>query len=148
MTLVHGTDSFCGRWPDFIMDPRNFSMARKAALFVLILAGLSFAGIAGYRTVSPEILVANESLFTIDEVVIQLPSNRIVFGEVLPGSESSIYYSPSQADGTYNYSVSLNNGNRLSGTCGYVTNSEFGKRLRLAVNAEVEVGCRESSKIR
>jgi hypothetical protein len=122
-------------------------MAKKIALFVLILVGLSFVAIAGYRMVSPEIAVANESSSAIDEAVIQLPSNRVVFGEILPGSESSIYYSVSQADGTYNYSVSLSDGNRLSGTCGYVTNSQYGKRLRLVVNSNEEIECQESSKI-
>jgi hypothetical protein len=122
-------------------------MAKKTALFVLILIGLSFVATAGYRLVSPEIVVANESSFTIDEAVIRLPSNRVVFGEVPPGSDSSIYNSVSQADGAYNYSVSLSNGNRLAGTCGYVTNAEFGKLLRLVVNADEEIECQESSKI-
>ena len=61
---------------------------------------------------------------------------------------SSIYYSVSQADGTYNYSVSLSDGKSLSGACGYVTNSQFGKRLRLVVNANDEIECQESNKIR
>ena len=119
-------------------------MAKTKALFVLILVGLSVAAIAGYRMVSPEIVVSNESSSTIEEVVIQLPSNRVVFGELPPGSESTIYYSVSQADGTYNYYVSLDNDDRRSGSCGYVTNSEFGKRLRLVVNADDEVECQES----
>jgi len=91
--------------------------------------------------------VENLSAFTVREVVVQLPSNRIVFGEILPGSESTIYYSATQSDGVYSYSVDFVSAPRLVGSCGYVTNNEIGKRLRLVVETEGRVGCRESSKL-
>ena len=122
-------------------------MAKKTAIFMLVLVGVSFAGIFVYRIVTPEIVVANVSPHTIREAEIYLPSNHISFGEIAPGSEASIYYSVLQADGTYNYSLTLSNGNSISGSCRYVTNSEFGKRLQLVVNVFEEVECRESNKI-
>lgn len=122
-------------------------MAKKTVLFVLVLIGVWFAGKFAYRMVSPEIVVVNRSRHTILETVIQLPSNRVSFGEIAPGSTSTIYYSASQADGTYNYWLTLSNGNRVSGSCGYVTNSEYGKRLKLVLNVTEEVECRESDKI-
>ena len=122
-------------------------MIKKTVLFVLVLIGVSFAGIVAYRIISPEIVIVNISPHTIREAVIHLPSNRISFGEIAPGSENSIYYSVSQADGTYNYSLTFSNGNSISGSCGYVTNSEFGKRLQFIVNVSEEVECQESNKI-
>jgi hypothetical protein len=122
-------------------------MAKKTALFVLVLIGVWFAGTLAYRMASPEIVVVNRSRHTILETVIQLPSNRVSFGEIAPGSESTIYYSASQADGTNNYLLTLSNGNSISGSCGYVTNSEYGKRLQVVLKLSGEVECRESNKI-
>ena len=77
----------------------------------------------------------------------ELPSNRIVFGEVPPGTESTIYYSATQGDGVYSYSIKFENAPPLVGSCGYVTSSEFGKRLQLIVVNKGHAECRETNKI-
>jgi hypothetical protein len=111
------------------------------------LIGLILSGVFVYRLATPEITVANASQSEIEEVVIQLPSNRVVFGEVPPGAASTIYYSASQADGAYDYSVRFPGEPVLSGSCGHVTKSDHGKRLQLIILGPESVECRESNKI-
>lgn len=120
---------------------------KKLAIILTVLVALGGMGVIAYRLASPEIIVANVSGSTIQEVIIELPSNRIVFGAIQPGTESTIYYSTTQGDGVYSYSISLVGAPPLVGSCGYVTNSEFGKRVLLVVSGKGPVECRESNKI-
>jgi hypothetical protein len=120
---------------------------KKLLIAVASVIGLFMAGVLAYRLASPEIVIANLSEATVEEVVIRLPSNRIAFGQIAPGKESVIYYSASQAEGEYNYEVQFPGQLALSGNCGYVTKSEYGKRLQLVVLGPEAVECRESNKI-
>jgi hypothetical protein len=120
---------------------------KKLLITFVVIFGLVVAGVFTYRLASPEIVISNFSQLTAEEIVIQLPSNRIVFGEVVSEAESAIYYSASQADGTYNYSVKFPGKPVFSGSCGYVTNSDYGKRLQLVLLGPEVVECRESNKI-
>lgn len=120
---------------------------KKLLVAVLLIVGLFIVGVLTYRLASPEIVIANLSQVTLEEVAVRLPSNRIVFGKIAPGEESVIYYSASQADGEYNYSVKFTGQHTLSGSCGYVTNSDYGKRLHVVVLGPEAVECREGNKI-
>jgi hypothetical protein len=120
---------------------------KKLLIAVESVIGLFMAGVLAYRLASPEIVIANLSQATVEEVVIRLPLNRIAFGQIAPGKERSIYYSASQADGEYNYTVKFPGQLALSGSCGYVTNSDYGKRLQLVVLGTEAVECGESNKI-
>lgn len=123
------------------------SRLAKLQIALVVLTGTLVASWFGYRLVAPEIAVANVSRKTIEELIVHLPSSRVSFGELPAGTEQSIYYSASQADGAYNYTVRFVDGKALSGMCGYVTNSEFGKRLQLVVMDPENAECRESNKV-
>ena len=120
---------------------------KKLAIIFTVLIGLGVMGVLGYRLASPEIAVANVSGSTIQEVIVELPSNRIVFGSIQPGSESTIYYSATQREGVYSYSISFVDAPPLVGSCGYVTNSEYGKRVQMVISRNGLVECREANKI-
>lgn len=120
---------------------------KTLAFLVLGPVGLTLVGVFAYRLVSPEIVVANESAAVVMEVVVQLPSNRVVFGSVSPGMQSAIYYSSDQADGTYDYTFTFNGAPDETGSCGYVTAGEYGKRVTLLVTAATSIECHETNKI-
>ncbi len=119
---------------------------KKLAIIPLVLIALVAMGLFSYKLASPEIVVVNASASTIQEVIVELPSNRVVFGEIKPGSENTIYYSATQLDGVYSYSITFVNAPPIIGSCGYVTNSEFGKRIQLIVLRKRMVECRETTK--
>lgn len=122
-------------------------MLKKSIIGIIILLVLLIIFLGLYVTGSPEVVIANQSSQNIIEVIVKLPSNRIVFGSISPESESTIFYSWSQAGGMYEYQVSFADGPSQSGKCGYVTNHEIGKRLTLIVHADLTVTCDESSKV-
>lgn len=122
-------------------------MVKKSIISIVILLVLLLASLGIYLIGSPEVVIVNQSSQNIDEVSVKLPSSRIVFGSIPPKSESTIYYSWSQAEGVYEYQVSFADGSSQTSQCGYVTHNEMGKRLTLIVHADLTVTCDESSKI-
>lgn len=123
------------------------SMIKKLIIGIIVLLASLITGFGICSIGSPEIVFVNDSSQSISEVIVKLPSNRVVFGAVSPKSESTIYYSWTQADGVYEYQVLLPGGLNQSGRCGYVTQQEIGKRLTLIVHTDLTVTCEESSKI-
>ena len=122
-------------------------MVKKSILGIIILLLLLVAGYGIYIKGSPEVVIVNYSSQNVNEVIVKLPSNRIVFGIISPESESTIFYSWSQAKGVYEYQVSFADGSIQTGKCGYVTHHEIGKRLTVFVHADLSVTCEESSKV-
>ena len=122
-------------------------MLKKSIIGLIVLLVLVVAILGTYVIGSPEVVIVNQSNQNVDEVVVKLPSNRIVFGSISAKSESTIFYSWSQAAGMYEYQVSFAGGSNQTGKCGYVTHHEIGKRLTLIVHADLTVTCDESSKV-
>ena len=122
-------------------------MLKKSIIGIIVLLVLLVTGIGVYAIGSPEVVIVNHSSQNVNEVIVKLPSNRISFGAISPGMESTIFYSWSQAEGVYEYFVSFAGGLNQSGKCGHVTNQEIGKRLTLIVRADLTVRCEESSKV-
>ncbi|MCJ7558436.1 MAG: hypothetical protein MUP90_16195 [Gammaproteobacteria bacterium] len=118
-------------------------MFKKSTFLVLGLVGLTLVGVFAYRLVSPEIVVVNESATVLNEVVVQLPYSRVVFGPIPADSESAIYYSASQIGGTYRYTVEFAGGRQVSGSCGTVKQDEYGKQLKILVTRSGSVECHE-----
>jgi hypothetical protein len=117
---------------------------------LIYLAGLASVialTLLAYIIATPEIVIVNLSNQPIEEVVVRLPSNRIVFGQIQANRDSTIYYSWSQSDGAYEYEMRFPGQAIRSGRCGYVTNGEIGKRLTLTVDQNLVVTCVESNKI-
>jgi hypothetical protein len=119
---------------------------KKWVALLLALVVVTTSALYGFRLVSPEIVVINSSNAVIDEVAVRLPSSRVVFGPIAPGQESTIYYSLDQADGAYEFTVNFTSGSRSSGSCGYVTSSQFGRRLEMRIGVDGVI-CLESDKL-
>jgi hypothetical protein len=122
-------------------------MVKKSIIGIVILVVLLCALLGTYLIGSPEVTIVNQSGQHITELIVKLPSNRIVFGSISPEGESTIFYSWSQVEGMYEYQVSFSGGSNQNGKCGYVTPYEIGKRLTLIVHADLTVTCDESSKV-
>lgn len=89
----------------------------------------------------PQIIVENISSQKIKVVEVTLPSNKVVFDSIEQGSIHRIYYSLSQRDGVYKYLVVFEDGNEITGKCGYVTANELGKSHRFTVRGNSVVTC-------
>ena len=122
-------------------------MVKKSIIGIIVLLVLLVAFLGLYAIGSPEVVVENQSSQNVIEVIVKLPSNRIVFGSISPKSKSTIFYSWTQAEGMYEYQVLFADGLSQTGKCGYVTHHEIGKRLTLFVQADLTVTCHESSKV-
>jgi len=120
---------------------------KKLCIALVLVVVAMLLGLFAYRLATPEIEIKNSGTAAIAEVVITLPSNRVVFGPIEPGASSTIYYQIDQAEGTYQYVVRFENEVSLSGSCGYVTSAEYGKRLRLIVHGPQSAECVEIDKI-
>ena len=121
-------------------------MLKRFLLILLLVVLFSLTLVISYRLAAPEIVVVNRSGQVIDEGVVQLPTNRIVFDRIAADENVSIYYTWTQTDGSYQYSVKIDN-DIISDHCGYITNHEIGKRLTLIINKESQVTCEESHKL-
>ena len=122
-------------------------MLKKSIIGIIVLVVSLGAFLGIYLIGSPEVVIVNQPSQHVTELIIKLPSNRLVFGSISPKSESRIFYSWSQEEGTYKYQVSFSGGSNQTGKCGYVTLYEIGKRLTLIVHADLTVTCDESSKV-
>ena len=122
-------------------------MVKKSIISIAVLLVLLIASLGIYLIGSPEVVIVNQSSQNVNEVTVILPSSRIVFGSISPKSESTIFYSWSQAEGMYEYQISFAGGSSQTAKCGYVTHHEIGKRLTLIVHADLKVTCHESSKV-
>ena len=120
---------------------------RKVIISLLIILSVIIAGYYSYLLASPEVLVKNKSQVTVNSIEIELPANKIVFGDLQPNTESTIYYTVAQQDGHYRYTVKFQSGKEIAGSCGYVTNSEYRKRLEFSVLDGDKISCEETNKI-
>lgn len=117
----------------------------KLPAALLAVAVLSACVIA-YRLAAPEVEVRNATERLVVEVVVQLPSSRVVFGPIRRGEAYTIYHSAAQADGPYAYVVRFAEAPDLRGRCGHLSGSHYGKRMELVISAPEIAECRESSK--
>jgi hypothetical protein len=122
-------------------------MLKKSIIGIMLFLVLLVAGLGIYIVGSPDVVIKNHSSQNLNEIIVKLPSSRIVFGVISPKTESSIFYSWSQAEGVYEYQVSFASGLNQTGKCGHVTHHEIGKRLTLIVHMDLTVTCEESSKV-
>ena len=66
---------------------------KKLIIALVSAMTLMFVGVTAYRLLSPKVVVTNHSGFPIQEVTLNLPTSRMIFGAVEPGGTSTIYYS-------------------------------------------------------
>lgn len=108
---------------------------KKLIIALASAVALMFGGVIAYRLLSPKVVVINQSSFAIQEVTLDLPSSRVSFGAVKPGSTSTIYYSAQKKSGTLNYRVQVND-IAHDGTLPYSDSGEYGRVIRVEVDAQ------------
>ncbi|MDE3272847.1 hypothetical protein [Pseudoalteromonas sp. G4] len=107
-------------------------------LIVTFLCGLYWL----WFYVSPAITIVNNSGGDITHANIELPSSRLDFGEIKSGASNTLYYSLSQPrDGSYLYKIMTAHAITHQGSCGYVTNNELNKRLKIVITQDNRVLC-------
>jgi len=93
-----------------------------------------------YFYITPSVTVINESESVITAASVSLPQSNLNFGSIDLGQESTIYYSLSQSDGSYNYSFNISS-KIINGSCGYITINELNKRFVITVSKSKLVVC-------
>ena len=88
-----------------------------------------------YFFLLPSVTIVNHAEKTIHNVHVALPSSNLNFGKLEVLAKNTIYYDPSQKDGSYDYTVTFENGEITSGKCGQTTANQFNKRVTLTINA-------------
>ena len=109
-----------------------------------IIIAVMFVLFAAYKLIFfilPSVTVVNDSEVTIKQATVTLPSSNLDFGLIDREIENTIHYSLEQSDGVYRYQFDLLNGERVAGECGYVTNNEVHKRVRIELHADHRVRC-------
>jgi hypothetical protein len=114
---------------------------KRILLTVLGIVLVLFGTYKAYFVIMPRVFVENISGERIKLVEITLPSNRLVFDNIEPGSLHTIYYSLSQSDGAYAYRIVYKDGSEKTGECGYVTDNELLKTYRFTLRSNRVVAC-------
>ncbi len=118
-------------------------MNLQAFFWRALIYSVVMAFIVAYAAwqLTPRIIIDNQSEAALDQVIIDLPSSRIVVDDMPASSQQQHFHSPSQPDGNYNYIVTLGDGQRRIGSCGHVTNNMWGAKMKVIVEPGFEVRC-------
>jgi hypothetical protein len=106
-----------------------------SALVILI------AAYYGSAYIMPSVSIVNNSGSVIELAEVTLPNSNLNFGEVKNGDTNTLHYALKQNDGVYNYQLKSKNAVVFSGSCGYVTNNQFTKRVVITLKNTNEVVC-------
>ncbi|TPH17326.1 hypothetical protein [Litorilituus lipolyticus] len=110
-------------------------MTKVFTSFVLLL----FVLYQSYFFILPSITLVNNTSDTINVAVVTLPNSRIDFGEIKSSQRNTIYYELEQSDGEYQYHIAIKD-KIFKGKCGYITHSEYHKRIEIVVDIN-QVSC-------
>ncbi|GGA68968.1 hypothetical protein GCM10011369_08250 [Neiella marina] len=122
---------------DLFGEKKSMKLVLKVVAVVVSAAVVLYHG---YFYVLPSVTVINNADITISNARVELPNSGLDFGSIEAKGKNTIYYSLEQSDGQYQFHITMADGAILSGRCGYVTNSEIHKRVRLLVTAD-QVSC-------
>jgi len=112
---------------------------------LLLFFSLLVAIYYGYMYILPSVTVVNQSGVAIMSSSIQLPNNYLDFGKINNKQQNTLYYSLSQQDGDYQYVFILENGEKVTGRCGYVTNNQIHLRATMIISQDLKVACKIKS---
>jgi len=104
-------------------------------------AVIVFIAIYGWLKLMPQVTIDNRSAISLTTAIVDLPNERLHLHPVDAQQQKSIRHSPRQTDGTYNYIIVGDNGERLIGSCGYVTSGMWGWQLQLVVEPNFLLSC-------
>ncbi|REL26542.1 hypothetical protein DXX93_08085 [Thalassotalea euphylliae] len=115
---------------------------RLVIFSALFIAGLILAYQA-YFFLQPSVTLVNKSHYLIEKASVTLPNSHLNFGDIAPNNINTIYYALAQQDGEYHYRIELGESvnTEVSGACGYVTHSEYHKRVDIVFTADLAVQC-------
>lgn len=105
----------------------------KKSVYVVVSILLLLAAMFGYHRLSPKVELLNNTGLTFDELIVQLPLNRISVGPVLAGNEYRVYYSLQQQQGAATYVLKSNGQPLVSGEFPYHEHHEIGRTLRFEI---------------
>ena len=91
---------------------------------------------------SPAVVIINNSDKILVEGMFYLPESRIVMDDVLPNEKSKTYYDLKQRNGELKYVLTFSDSTTLKGNCGIITNYDFGNRIRMEINKENIIVCK------
>ena len=84
----------------------------------------------------------NSSAVGIAQAEIDLPASHLDFGSIASGSSNALHYSLTQPkDGLYSYTIKFTDSVEITGSCGYVTDNEFNKRVVITVETDYQIRC-------
>ncbi|MBU0913069.1 MAG: hypothetical protein KKF22_11060 [Gammaproteobacteria bacterium] len=94
--------------------------------------------------VLPSISIVNSSGSGVAQAEIDLPSSHLDFGSIASGSSNALHYSLTQPlDGVYRYTIKFTDAVETLGSCGYVTDNEFNKRVVITIENDHQVSCEQ-----
>ena len=94
--------------------------------------------------VLPSLTIVNSSAVGIAQAEVDLPASHLDFGSIAIGSSNALHYSLTQPkDGVYSYTIKFTDSVETLGSCGYVTDNEFNKRVVISIKSDHQVGCEQ-----
>ena len=94
--------------------------------------------------VLPSITIVNGSAAGVAQAEIDLPGSHLDFGSIASGASNALHYSLTQPlDGVYRYTIKFTDSVEIVGSCGYVTDSEFNKRVVITIESDQQVSCEQ-----
>mgnify|MGYP006214392437 CR=1 FL=1 len=94
--------------------------------------------------VLPSITIVNASAAGVAQVEIDLPGSHLDFGSIASGSSNALHYSLTQPlDGVYRYTIKFPDSVETLGSCGYVTDNEFNKRVVITIEHDHQISCEQ-----
>ena len=93
----------------------------------------------------PAVTIINNSAVDIAQADVDLPSSHLDFGAIASGERNRLHYDlAQQREGQYSYKILFANSVEQQGSCGYLTNNEFHKRVVISVDADAKVHCTQN----
>jgi hypothetical protein len=94
--------------------------------------------------VLPSISIVNGSAVEVAQAEIDLPGSHLDFGSIASGSSNALHYALTQPlDGVYRYTIKFTDSVETHGSCGYVTDKEFNKRVVISIESDKQVSCEQ-----
>ncbi|CAI3802148.1 hypothetical protein [Rheinheimera sp. MM224] len=94
--------------------------------------------------VLPSITIVNRSAVGVAQAEIDLPGSHLDFGSIASGSSNALHYSLTQSlDGLYHYKIKFTDSVETHGSCGYVTDNEFNKRVVISIESDNQISCEQ-----
>ena len=105
---------------------------KKLLVIVVVATTIIVGGVVGYHFSSPKVIIENLSDSPLEEAIVILPTSRVSFAEIAPGSTSTIYFSPQQHGGNIQYSFRVGE-IVVAGTQPYAVSGQIGRKIKIQI---------------